>query len=93
MNMHACKLLTHSKIFPPPLIPTLAKPHNGVSHFTNFSKLKFIDAFGRKEYMLTFMMFRAILVVIQGWLSKGLRDVIYFSELKFDHRFILAFGR
>ena len=34
--------------------------------------------------MLTFMMFRAILVVIQGWSSKGLRDVIYWLSCNWN---------
>ena len=69
MNKCACKLFRHSKIFSPTLSPTVEKPQNGVSHLTDFSKLKFnrtfIDAFGRLECMLTFMMFGAILVVIK----------------------------
>ena len=85
MSKRACKLLRHSNIFSPLLSPTLAKWHKGVSCLTNFSKLKFnrrfISAFARYECMLTFMMFRAILVVIQGWSSKGLRDVIFSAFL------------
>ena len=53
INKRACKLLRHSKIFSPPLSPTLAKPHNKVSCLTNFSKLKFNhrfkSAFGKKS--------------------------------------------
>ena len=45
INKRACKLLRHSKIFSPPLSPTLAKPHNEVSPVTNFSKLKFNHRF------------------------------------------------
>ena len=45
INKRACKCLRHSKIFPPPLSPTLAKPHNEVSRLTNFSKLKFNHRF------------------------------------------------
>ena len=45
-DQQACmQILRHSKIFSPPLSPTLAKPHNEVSRLTNFSKLKFNHRF------------------------------------------------
>ena len=69
INKRACKLLRHSKIFSPPLSPTLAKPHNKVSRLTNFSKLKFNhrfkSAFGKQECMQTFTMLRAIFAIFK----------------------------
>ena len=50
MNKCACKLLRDSKIFSPPLSPTLAKPHNEVSPYESWS-----------NQLLTFMMLRGIL--------------------------------
>ena len=63
----------------PLLIPTLAKPYNRVSLLTNFSELKFDHRF--IQCTPTFTMSNVILVVIQGWSSKGLRDAIFFTFL------------
>ena len=93
INKHACKLLTHSKIFSPPLSPTLAKPHNQVSCLTNFSKLKFNhrfkSAFGKKACMPTFTMLRAIFTIFKPLikLHDAVSSLTKFLELKLYHRF------
>ena len=46
INKRACKHLRHSKIFSPPLSPTLLKPHDGLSLSSIFSEFKFDHKFG-----------------------------------------------
>jgi len=81
---HARQLLQYSELFGPPLSPTLAKMHEGVSLLTNFSELKFHHKFrcpfDRKAYTPTFATLQAIFTPFNPNLGETARWSFAFDQ-------------